>query len=211
MELSIIHDDEPLKTSYKIFGNGDILVENRYTPSKDLVKFGMQGGIPDQFKQVTWYGRGPQETMLDRKTGAAVGIYSRTLNDYIHPYIRPQENSNRTDVRWVAFTSEKDEGLFVVDIGGEHLSISAWPYTMDDLESATHNNELPRRDFNTINIDLKQQGVGGDIPAMAMLHPEFKLKANETYNYSFLLSGYSKDKGNLSDLAITKVHQVNQS
>ena len=70
---------------------------------------------------------------------------------------------------------------------------------MDDLESATHNHELPIRDFNTINIDLKPQGVGGDIPAMAMLHSEFKLKASETYLYSFLLTGYLKDKGNLSD------------
>ena len=75
---------------------------------------------------------------------------------------------------------------------------------MEDLESATHNYELPHRDFNTINIDYKQQGVGGDIPAMAMLHDEFKLKGNQIYKYSFLLKGYSKEMGDLSSLASNK-------
>ncbi len=197
-------EEEPLETVYTLYGNGDIIVHNRFTPHKNIVKFGMQGGIPKEFNNLTWYGRGPHETMLDRKTGAAIGMYSGKIEDLIHPYIRPQENGNRTEVRWAAFTNEKEEGLFVLDIGGSHLNISAWPYTMEDLESATHNYELPRRDFNTINIDYKQQGVGGDIPALAVLHNEFKLKGNQTYEYSCLLKGYSKEMGEFSDLASNK-------
>lgn len=200
----LFENKEPLETIYTFYGNGDIIIQNIFTPHKNMIKFGMQGGIPKEFNNVTWYGRGPHETMLDRKTGAAIGIYSGKIEELIHPYIRPQENGNRTDVRWVAFTNDKVEGLFILDIGGTYLSVSVWPYTMEDLESATHNYELPRRDFNTINIDYKQQGVGGDIPAMAMLHDEYKLKGNKTYNYSFLLKGYSKEMGDLSDL-ISKI------
>jgi len=193
--------EEPLETIYTFYGNGDIIVENQFTPHKNIIKFGMQGGIPKEFNNLTWYGRGPHETMLDRKTGAAIGIYSGKIEDLIHPYIRPQENGNRTEVRWAAYTNEKEEGLFILDIGRSHLNISAWPYTMEDLESASHDYELQRRDFNTINIDYKQQGVGGDIPALAMLHDEFKLKANQRYNYSFLIKAYSKEMGGLSEFA----------
>jgi len=196
----LFENKEALEIIYTFYGNGDIIIQNIFTPHKNMIKFGMQGRIPKEFNNMTWYGRGPHESMLDRKTGAAIGIYSGKIEELIHPYIRPQENGNRTDVRWVAFTNEKEEGLFILDIGGTHLSISAWPYTMEDLETTTHNYELPRRDFNTINIDYKQQGVGGDIPAMAMLHDEYKLKGNKTYNYSFLLKGYSKEMGDLSDL-----------
>jgi beta-galactosidase len=211
VESIVIPEDDPLITIYEIYENGDVLIELEYTPSKSLIKFGMQGGIPKQFNQVTWYGRGPHETMLDRKSGAAIGIYSCSLEEYIHPYVRPQENSNRTDVRWVAFSNKEREGLIAIDVGGDHLSISAWPYTTEDLESAAHNNELPERDFNTINIDLKQQGVGGDIPAMAMLHNEYKLKAREKYSYVFLLSPFSNDTTDLSSYALSKIDQIGES
>ncbi len=211
VESILIPEDDPLITLYEIYESGDVLIKNEYTPSKNLVKFGMQGGIPKEFNQITWYGRGPHETMLDRKSGAAIGIYSCSLKEFIHPYVRPQENSNRTDVRWVAFTNKEGEGLIVVDAGGEHLSISAWPYTMEDLEASTHNHELSERDFNTINVDLKQQGVGGDIPAMAMLHSEYKLKARNTYSYSFLLSTCSKNIDDFSSYAINKLNQIKKS
>ena len=211
VESILIPEDDPLITLYKIYDNGDILIKNEYTPSKSLVKFGMQGGIPNEFNQITWYGRGPHETMLDRKTGAAIGIYSCSLKEFIHPYIRPQENSNHTDVRWVAFTNREGEGLIAIDLGGDHLSISAWPYTMEDLEAATHNNELPERDYITINVDLKQQGVGGDIPAMAMLHSEYKLKAKEKYSYIFLLSACPKNTNDLSSYAISKLNQIKKT
>ncbi|MCJ7650810.1 MAG: beta-galactosidase small subunit, partial [Candidatus Lokiarchaeota archaeon] len=200
--------EEPLETIYTLYGNGDIIIQNIFTPHKNIVKFGMQGGIPKEFNNMTWYGRGPHETMLDRKTGAAIGIYSGKIEDLIHPYIRPQENGNRTDVRWTTFTNQKEEGLFILDIGGSHLSISAWPYTMEDLESASHDYELPSRDFNTINIDHKQQGVGGDIPALAVLHDEFKLKGNQTYNYSFLLRGYSKEMGSINMIIEKDPHSL---
>jgi beta-galactosidase len=204
----LFKNEEQLETSYTLYGNGDIIIQNAFTPHKNMIKFGMQGGIPKEFNNMTWYGRGPHETMLDRKTGAAIGIYSGKIEELIHPYIRPQENGNRTDVRWVAFTNDKEEGIFILEIGGTYLSISAWPYTMEDLESATHNYELPCRDFTTINIDYKQQGVGGDIPAMAMLHDEFKLKGNQTYKYSFLLKGYSKEMGSINMIIEKDPHSL---
>jgi len=200
IQFEVSNAEEPLDTVYTIYGNGDIYIENEFVPSVDMVRFGMQTTIPKQYNRMTWYGRGPHETMLDRKTGAVVGIYSGLIENLIHPYIRPQENGNRTDVRWVAFTNKNDSGLLISDIGRTHLSVSAWPYTMEDLEKARHNHELPQRDYITLNIDYKQQGVGGDIPAFALLHKKYKLKKNIRYKYSFRIRPISKNMGDLSSI-----------
>ncbi len=204
VQFKIHNSKSLLETVYTFYGNGDIIIKNTFTPSLNMVRFGMQMAVPEEYKRMTWYGRGPHETMLDRKTGAAIGIYSGLVEDLIHPYIRPQENGNRTDVRWGALTNKEGNGLLISDVGGTYLNISAWPYSMEDLESVAHNYELPRRDFITFNIDYKQQGVGGDIPALAAVHNEHMLKKNVNFNYSFLLRGYTKSMGDINLIAQRK-------
>ncbi len=78
---------------YTIYGSGEIFIESSFKPGMELPnlpRFGMQMGIPGEFNTITWYGRGPHESYWDRKTGAAVGIYSGSVEEQIHPYIRPQ-------------------------------------------------------------------------------------------------------------------------
>ncbi len=101
---------------------------------------------------MTWYGRGPQETYQDRKTAARVGLYSGPVKAQVTPYVRPQENGNKTDVRWVSFTSPMDTGIKIVC--QPLIDASAWPYTQADLETAKHDVDLPQRDTITVNIDL---------------------------------------------------------
>jgi len=198
--FSINNSEEDLALTYTIYSDGNIVITCTIKPSLNMIRFGMQLTIQNEFDQLTWFGRGPHETMLDRKTSGAIGIYSGKVNELIHSYIRPQENGNRTDVRWAALTNEEDIGLFVSDIGDTHLSISAWPYSLEDLELAKHTYDLPKREFITFNIDYKQQGVGGDIPAMAMLHKKYKLRGGEDYSYTFRIKGYSKEKGDFNSL-----------
>jgi len=180
------------KTKYqstiRIGNSGSIIVKNSFTPKKDLIRFGMQTSIPMKYQNFTWYGRGPHEAYLDRYTGAAIGIHRRTIRNLPHNYVRPQENGNRIDVRWVTILDELGNGIKIEDIGGTLLNFSAWPYSMDDLEKAKYIHELPQREYITLNIDLKQRGVGGDLPALALLHDEFKLKKNQKYEYSFMIS-----------------------
>ena len=198
--FTIDNSDQDLSILYTIFGDGNIVVKNSIRPSINMGRFGMQLTIQKNFDQLTWFGRGPHETMLDRKTSGVIGIYSGKVDELIHNYVKPQENGNRTDVRWAALTNEENIGLFVSDIGDTHLSVSVWPYSLEDLESAKHTYDLPKRDFNTFNIDYKQQGVGGDIPALAVLHKKYKLKGGEDYSYTFRIRGYSKDKGDFNSL-----------
>ena len=96
----------------------------------------MQMALPKSFNRMTWFGRGPQESYWDRKTGAAVGRYTDLVENLIHGYVRPQENGNRSDVRWAALTDA--DGMGLLAIGAPLLNVSAWPYTMADLEDTTH-------------------------------------------------------------------------
>jgi beta-galactosidase len=137
---------------------------------------------------VQWYGRGPQENYLDRKTGALVGIYRSAVGDWITPYVRPQENGNRTDIRWAEFTNADKKGLLQVSSDNRLLAISAWPYSEQDLETATHNDQLPHRDFITVNVDGWQMGVGGDISWGLPVHNEYRLLAKGRYEYAFYLN-----------------------
>ncbi|MFX1418406.1 MAG: glycoside hydrolase family 2 TIM barrel-domain containing protein [Promethearchaeota archaeon] len=202
--LKIPNGKSKQKISYTIYGSGELVIKNTFIPKKDLIRFGMQMSIPKQFNKMTWFGRGPHETMFDRKTGASIGVYSGFVEDLIHNYVRPQENGNRTDVRWVAFTKNNELGLNIADIGGTYLYVSAWPYTMEDLEKAKHTNELPERENITINIDYKQQGVGGDRIGILDIHKEYKLKKNKQLSYNFLIRPYNKEMGDFNSLEISQ-------
>jgi len=106
------------KTVYTVYGSGDIIVDSTLTPGgdnlPDLPRFGMQMAVPDQLNRLTWLGRGPHETYWDRKTGAAIGLYTGNVNRFIHNYVRPQENGNKSDVRWMALTDKEGVGLVAV-------------------------------------------------------------------------------------------------
>ncbi|NHJ85293.1 MAG: DUF4981 domain-containing protein [Asgard group archaeon] len=195
----VILGGSPIVNKYTIFSSGDVIVENSYRPRVNLIRYGMQIAIPNEFSTIHWYGKGPHETMWDRKNGAAIDNYSLEINDFIHNYIKPQENANRSDVHWFTLSND-NSGILVQTMSKYLLNFSAWPYTMSDLEKAQHINELPKRDVITVNIDYNQKGVGGDWPAIALTHKEYKLKGMRKYSYSFRLRPYDKTDKSIDEL-----------
>lgn len=97
------------------------------------MRFGMDMQLPRAFDRMTWYGRGPFENYWDRKTAADVGRYTSSVADQYVPYTRPQENGNKTDVRWVALTNDAGVGLLAV--AQPHLSVSAHHNVLEDFVS----------------------------------------------------------------------------
>src|SRR5699024_2531717 len=136
------------QTRYTFVGNGDIKVKSSLSKKGDALtsipRVGMQLAIPESYNTMNWYGRGPQENYIDRNEGAAIGRYSGTVEELVTPYVRPQENANRTGVRWMSLTNDRGEGLMF--IGEQPLSVSAWPYSQQDLAQADHTNEHPARE-----------------------------------------------------------------
>lgn len=174
---------------YTVYRNGKVKVEARLSSGEklpEIPRFGMQFRIPEEYNTMAWYGRGPHESYWDRKTGAAFGVYSGLIKDQVHPYIFPQENGNKTDVRWMKLTNGNGSGLLIE--GAPEFDASAWPYDQEDLEKSTHNYQLPEKDYFSVQIDYKQRGVGGNNSWGLKPLDQYRLLGGE-YSYAFVISG----------------------
>lgn len=188
-DYSLINNKASLKLIYTVSPQGMIKVEykletNEYLPN--LPKVGMQTSINRDLENITWYGRGPHENYIDRKVGADVGIYTSKIDDFIEPYVFPQENANRTDIRWMLLSDKKNTGLII--IADSLLSMSAWPYTEENLNNARHTYDLQDTASLTLNIDLIQMGVGGNDSWSDVAAPleKYQIEAG-SYHYSFFI------------------------
>lgn len=180
--------------SYQLNGEGKLQVEASYTPLADAIplipKFGMRLRIPENYSTIDWYGRGPYENYPDRKTGSLIGLYNAALMNFITPYPAPQDNANRTDVRWFAMRTQNNDVIKVT--GLQPLNFRAWPYTEDDLEKATHDYQLPKRNFINLNIDLNIHGVGGDDTWGAKTMEKYTNSGNKPYYFGFIMEYIDK-------------------
>lgn len=188
-DYTLINDSAAVQVTYLINGNGVIKVNytlNVKPGLPNIPKVGMQCGIKRDFDQISWYGRGLYENYVDRRTGFESGIYTQPIDKFMEPYVVPQETGNRTDVRWMWLSNKNSKGLLVV--ADSLLSMSAWPYTQKNIEEAKHTDKLKDAGYITLNIDLKQMGVGGNDSWSAVGAPleKYQIPA-KAYHYSFYL------------------------
>ena len=162
---------------YTIYGSGDVVIDTDVTPVEGLPtlpRVGLQLAVPGGYETMTWYGRGPHESYVDRKGSAAVGVYAGSVDEQYVPYVTPQENGNKTDVRWISLTNEEGCGLLAV--AQPLLEVSAHHYSTWDLTTAKHLCELVRRERITLNLDWRQSGLGGASCGPATL-PQYLIPA----------------------------------
>jgi beta-galactosidase len=163
--VRIAKPEARIEVEHVVAADGSIDSRFRFTAAAsapELPRLGIQFEIPERFRAIDWFGRGPHENHWDRKSSAFIGHHRATVDDWITPYVRPQENANRCDVRWISFTDGEGSGLRASASANQPLSVSAWPYTLADLSGARHDFKLPRRESITVNLDPLQMGVGGD-------------------------------------------------
>lgn len=197
----LIKDSASVQVSYVFNGDGVLKVNYQLHASNklpNLPKVGIQGGIKRSFDQLAWYGKGPSENYIDRRSGFAAGIYQAPLETFIEPYVYPQENANRTDVRWMHLSNAQNDGLLVV--ADSLLSMSAWPYTEEEIVTAKHHHLLKDAGYITLNIDLIQMGVGGNDSwsAVSQPLPQYQVPAKD-YHYSFYLLPFKGDVSKQSE------------
>ncbi|MFE9772016.1 glycoside hydrolase family 2 TIM barrel-domain containing protein [Streptomyces sp. NPDC005931] len=177
-------------TTCTVFGNGEIRVDHTLRPgAADLPYIPEVGALlflPGRLDRLHYYGRGPEENHWDRNNGTDVGRYSGAVAAMGTPYIRPQENGNRTDVRWAALTGRDGTGLLVS--GEPLLEINASRFTPEDLSrGARHAYQLTPRDEVVLRVNHRQMGVGGDNSWGAHTHDEYKLFADREYAFTYRL------------------------
>jgi beta-galactosidase len=160
-----------------------------------LPKIGIQMTLADSLRHFQWYGRGPQETYPDRKTGAKVGVYSGSVDDQYEPYLIPQDYGNKTDVRWAALVDDAGDGLLVV--GKEHLNVSVHCFDTDNLTRALYPFQLVRQHGVTLNVDHRVSGVGGT-PIKTL--PKYRVLPGE-FSYSIRLRPFCSRDVEAKELA----------
>lgn len=164
-------------STYKFYADKRIYVYHSAVPKAPMVKFGTRLTLDGKVEYVNWYGRGPQATYCDRKTGAKISCYKSTVTDLEHRYMRPQENGNRTDVRYVTFTDRNGIGFKFTSYFDDFINFSAHHYTIEQLEKATHVHNIPyNNEITAVNIDHMLLGVGGDLPGQAFVREPYKMK-----------------------------------
>ncbi|WNH11967.1 glycoside hydrolase family 2 TIM barrel-domain containing protein [Thalassobellus suaedae] len=174
---------------YNIFGNGEVQVDytsriNQNAPN--IPRIGMQFDIANTYKNITYFGKGPQANYQDRQTGAFVNIYKGDANTMSYGYVVPEEYGNHMDTRWFKVQNNSGKGLLVT--GATPLNFSVLPFSFNNIETAKHTNELINRDILTVNIDHIQMGVGGDNTwsFRAEPHEQFRVKPG-VYIYTYTL------------------------
>ena len=178
--------------TYKVYPDGRLYVFHSAVAGRNMLRFGYQMTLDKSMEYVEWYGRGPQATYIDRKRGAKIDKYKSTVTDLEYRYMRPQESSNRADVRYFTITDKKGNGIRVDSYFDNPINFSAYHYTTDGLERATHINDIPYEDITTVNIDHRQLGVGGDLPGQAFVREPYTMPKGTKYEYSFMITPISK-------------------
>lgn len=175
---------------YRIYESGDMIIEYNVNPKNDLpplARVGVVFHVDRSLDHVTWYGRGPFECYPDRKAAAHVGVYESTV-EYMHvPYIVPGECSGRADVRWAAFQNREGVGLFASVYGtSPPMQMSASYYSTEELDKATHNQDLVKGNDIEVHLDHKHMGLGGDDSWSPSVHDQY-LVPPISYSFSIRL------------------------
>ncbi len=186
------------KITYTLYADGKLKIKVHWETGNydlpEIPRFGMQMRLSDAYDKFSYYGRGPFENYTDRNTASFLGIYTSTVAEQQVDYIRPQENGNKTDVRWITLTNTNGEGIKIE--GLQPLSVKASHNSTEDLDPGLTKKQMhpcditPRQEI-FLNVDLKQRGVGGDTSWGAYPHLPYLL-GEKNYCYGFVMSPVKK-------------------
>ncbi|KDN79056.1 beta-galactosidase [Streptomyces olindensis] len=163
-------DGERLRLSVSVTPQGDWTVP--------LPRLGVRFGLPEA-DAVEWFGGGPGEAYPDTRAASMVGRWRSTVDALQTPYLRPQENGARADVRWVELGGLRIEG-------DPEFWFTARRWTTEQLDAARHRTDLAPGDTVWVNLDHGQHGIGSQSCGPGPL-PRYFLKA-EPAEFAFVFS-----------------------
>ncbi|MDR0546443.1 MAG: DUF4981 domain-containing protein [Dysgonamonadaceae bacterium] len=189
---------------YTVFDNGTIHFDNTITTTKGesafIPRLGLRMQLPKEFDKLSYYGRGPWENYIDRKTSTFIDKYDFSVGEMYQNYIRPQENGHRTDVRWLSLTDSEGLGIKIVASQMLEMNVSNIPMEMIDSGDARddgnvrlanpqqkHSFDAIPQDLVDLFIDYRMTGVGGDTSWGAKPHEQYQIKPGQDYHYGFYL------------------------
>jgi len=165
--------------SYRWTASGDtVRLRLEVEPDGDwpgtLPRLGLGMAVPGDFDRVEWFGGGPGEAYPDSRQAARIGRFTSLIDDLQTPYVFPQENGTRIDVRWARLTSAAGGGLRID--GSPPFGLAARRWTAAELDAATHTVDLRPGELVELSLDLAQHGLGTGSCGPGVL-PRYQLRA----------------------------------
>ena len=173
------------QSTYTVYGNGSIDIQTTFLPENSdvsLPKLGLISELCPGYENVEYYGAGPFENYVDRKSAAFIGRYETTVDDMFVPYIKPQDCGNRADVRWFSISNHSGYGMLVSS--PDLMNFSALHYTPKDLSEAAHPYELTKRENTILTIDTAVRGLGNGSCGPGTIDRYIVSPGETTFNYS---------------------------
>lgn len=150
---------------WTVYQDGSIELQSSITsnePNFVLPRLGYSMTIPKEYKDFTYYGRGPIGNYNDRKTAQNIQKYTTTVKEEFVNFPKPQDMANHEETRWCALTQNDDWSKSgVVFIATGNMAVSALSYTAQAMGTAAHIYELPEAGATTLHLDVKVSGLGG--------------------------------------------------
>jgi beta-galactosidase len=173
---------------YTVSGDGEVSVRLSCNPLNlpPMPEFGVMFKLSADYDNLEWYGMGPEESYVDRVTGAKLGIYRNKVADNMAGYLVPQECGNKVGVRYAKLTDNTGKGFV---FSGDEIEFSALPYTPYELENAMHSYELPPIHYTVVRVNMQQMGIAGDNTWGALTHEEYLLPEKKKLDFTFSFKG----------------------
>ena len=181
-----------IRITYTVYKNGTIDIRTALKPfvnpliENDMLRFGLTFEMPRTFEHVEYFGLGSHENLNDLKTHTTTGVYSDNVDNMHVPYIKPQDNGNRTEVRWLNMTNKEGKGLTIKQLE-DKFSFSIHHYTQKLLQKALHQEDLSDQNTTFVSIDGFMRGTGSASCGPKTL-PQYTFSAKEGLAFTFRLS-----------------------
>ena len=149
----------------------DVNIKGNHAP---LPRFGFEAMLVSDLEKLSYFGRGPIESYVDKNKASRVSLFNTTVTDHFEHYVRPQENMAHADTRWVCVYSEAGQGILVTNTEVlDRFSFNCSHFTAKDLEYTAHDYELVPRKETVLNVDFAHSGIGSNSCGPA-LREEFR-------------------------------------
>lgn len=184
--------------SYKIVSNGDIIVTVHYSGNAelpDLPVFGIRFIMPTKAIGYEYEGLSG-ETYPDRMAGGKFGVY-KIKGLPVTKYLVPQDCGVHMNTNWVKVirnntmdNTDNEHSKFYIKINSidKPFAFSCLPYTSEEIENATHIEELPLPRRTVLSILGAVRGVGGIDSWGRDVEKKYHIPAGTDIDFSFKIS-----------------------
>lgn len=175
---------------YIIGANGILDIEVAVAPVEDgeiiedMPRAGITFEADKKFSAIEYFGRGEKENYNDFNAHAPVGLYKSTVAEEHEPYIRPQDNSNHSDVSYLKLMSDKGEEILIYS--DKKFNFNVHNYTQETLRKADHREDLCDEKTTFVTLDGYTRGTGTGSCGPKTL-PEYTIDTSKELTFNFVI------------------------